>query len=105
MEKLIFYIHSFSDIITNSSSEIFINSNKKTIDAVKTLINWFLEHGGSTKKADDLFIFKVVRDDPEMHVTNKSESCLEIINKFNGDDYINLTNEIRNAFQVTEESN
>jgi len=105
MEKIVLKVHSFSDIITNSSSEIFINANKKTIEAVKTLINYFLEKGGSKKTADDLFVFKIVRDDPDDHQTGESESCLELITKGNADQVLNLTNEIRNAFDIEERSN
>jgi len=102
MEKLVLHIHSFSDVITNSSSEIFVNSNRDTIKTVKKLINYFLEKGGSDKKADDLFVFKIVDDDPQDHVTLHAESCLEIITKTNADEVINLNNEIRNAFEIVE---
>jgi hypothetical protein len=105
MEKIVLNVHSFNDLITNSSSEIFINSNKKTIEAVKTLINYFLEKGGSTKKAEDLFVFKIVRDSEQDHLTLHSESCLEIITKGNAEEVVNLNNEIRNAFDIEEVGN
>jgi len=104
MKKIVLNVHSFNDVITNSSSEIFVNCNNKTIEAVKTLINYFLEKGGSTKKADDLFVFKTVADNARDHTTLKSEICLEIITKNNAKEVINLTNEIRNAFDIFEES-
>lgn len=105
MEKILLHIHSFSDLITNSSSEIFINSNKKTIEVVKTLINYFLEKGGSSKKADDLFVFKIVSDDPQDHVTLHSESCLEIITKDNAEEVLNLNQHLRSAFNIKEVGN
>ena len=105
MEKIVFNVHSFNDIITNSSSEIFVNCNNKTIKAVKTLIDYFLEKGGSTKKADDLFVFKIVSDNVQDHLTLKSESCLEIITKSNAEEVVNLNNEIRNAFDIEEVDN
>ena len=105
MEKIVLNVHSFNDIITNSSSEIFVNCNNKTIKAVKTLIDYFLEKGGSTKTADDLFVFKIVSDNAQDHLTLKSESCLEIITKSNAEEVVNLTNEIKNAFSIVEIGN
>lgn len=48
-------IHSFVDIITNSSSEIFVQASDRTIKSVKQLVDSLLSLGGSTLKADDLF--------------------------------------------------
>lgn len=53
-------IHSFVDLITNSSSETFVCADKKTVQAVKELVNTFLRMGGLTQKADDLFTFELV---------------------------------------------
>jgi len=105
MEKIVLSIHSFNDVITNSSSEIFVNTNKKTIKAIETLIDYFLEKGGSKKKARDVFEFRTVIDDPHDHLTLHSESCLEIITKGNKEEVVNLNNEIRNAFTIVEIGN
>jgi hypothetical protein len=48
------------DVITNSSTEIFVSNYKGTIEQVKSLINYILECSGSNKKADDLFEFKCI---------------------------------------------
>ncbi len=48
-------IHSFVDLITNSSTEIYIQATDKTIETIKKLIDNILEIGGSTLHCDDLF--------------------------------------------------
>ena len=48
-------IHSFVDLITNSSSEIFVSADANTVKAVKKLIDNILKASGSDKTADDLF--------------------------------------------------
>lgn len=53
-------IHSFVDVITNSSSEIFVVADDNTKVLCKDLINNFLSMTGSDKKADDLFDIKLV---------------------------------------------
>lgn len=53
-------IHSFVDVITNSSSELFICATKSTIEMVKEIIDSFLMTMGSDKKSTDLFDFKLM---------------------------------------------
>ena len=53
-------IHSFVDLITNSSSEVFVTATEKTVDTVKSLVNNILQAGGSLIKADDLFEFVTI---------------------------------------------
>ena len=48
-------IHSFVDLITNSSSEIFVAADENTIKAVRKLIDNILKASGSDKTSDDLF--------------------------------------------------
>lgn len=57
--RLVIPIHSFVDLITNSSSEIYIYASDGTIKSVKELINNLLRGVGSDKTADDLFTFDV----------------------------------------------
>jgi len=56
------FIHSFSDVITNSSESIYISASEKSITLAKELIDYFLEEAGSDKTADDLFIFELKLD-------------------------------------------
>lgn len=53
-------IHSFIDVITNSSTEIYVQASESTIKSVKELVNGLLKMGGSTKTADDLFTFELI---------------------------------------------
>ena len=55
-------IHSFIDLITNSSTEIYIGTKEKTIEYAKEMIDKFLAEAGSDKKADDLFTFEQCDD-------------------------------------------
>lgn len=48
-------IHSFVDLITNSSTEIYIQATTKTVESVKEIINNLLKVNGSSYTADDLF--------------------------------------------------
>lgn len=48
-------IISFSDVITNSSSEVFTYYTESSIREVKALIDAILKAGGSDKTCDDLF--------------------------------------------------
>lgn len=56
-------VHSFVDLITNSSSEVFVTSDRQTITSVKKLINCILATSGSTKSCDDLLTIKLVNED------------------------------------------
>ena len=55
MHTLVVPVHSFVDLITNSSSEIFVSANKGTVTAVKKLVNNLIIAGGGTKTCDELF--------------------------------------------------
>lgn len=55
MRQLKIRVHSVIDIITNSSTEIFVSANYSSIEAIKRLINHFLKMTNSDKTCDDLF--------------------------------------------------
>lgn len=59
MKRYILNIHSFVDLITNSSTEIFVEASQSTIKAVKDMVNALLRMADSTKTADDLFEFSL----------------------------------------------
>jgi hypothetical protein len=61
MKTIKLNIHSFVDLITNSSTTIYVQVHDKTIGLVEELINYFLKQGGSKKTASDLFEFKLKR--------------------------------------------
>lgn len=56
-------MHSFVDLITNSSTEIYIEATEKTIESLKGLINNLLKVGGSELTCDDLFTIQLNPED------------------------------------------
>jgi hypothetical protein len=58
-------VHSFVDLITNSSTEIYVEATEKTIESVKDIINNLLGFASSNHTADDLFEFTLVDEDKE----------------------------------------
>ena len=57
--KLILEVHSFIDIITNSSTEIYVSVGDWSVNAVKDLVNGMLKIAKSDKTCDDLFEISV----------------------------------------------
>ena len=55
-------IIGFSDIITNSSSEVYCVYSEEGINRIKDLVNSILEVAGSDKKCDDLFEISLIPD-------------------------------------------
>lgn len=53
-------VHSFVDLITNSSSEIFVAADQNTVKAIKKLVENLVAATGGTANADDLFSFDLV---------------------------------------------
>ena len=62
-QKINLKIHSFIDIITNSSTEIYIQATGHTILNIKSLVNSILSIGGSTLKCDDIFTIELSDED------------------------------------------
>ena len=52
---LVVTTHSFVDLITNSSSELFVSNGKKTVDAVKELLAALLKNHNDLTKEDHSF--------------------------------------------------
>ena len=57
MNQLKLTVHSFIDLITNSSTEIYVSAHDKTIRAAKAMVNKVLAAAGAAQTADDLFDF------------------------------------------------
>lgn len=73
-------IQSITDIVTNSSTEVFIRIKETAINTVKELINNLLKISGSTFQADDLFTIEILYDDSsDLMVTPKQDTteCIE----------------------------
>lgn len=60
MKSLFIPIHSFVDVITNSSTEVYISVADKTIETVRALVDNLLKFAGSTKTSVELFDVAVV---------------------------------------------
>lgn len=74
-------IQSITDIVTNSSTEVFIRIKETAINTVKELINNLLKISGSTLQADDLFTIEILYDDSsDLMVTPKQDTteCIEV---------------------------
>lgn len=56
-------VHSFCDIITNSSTTIFVTTHGKSIQMLKEFIDYLLKNAGSTMKAEDVFNFRIDPDE------------------------------------------
>jgi len=52
-------MHSFVDLITNSSTEIYIEATDKTVESIKGIVDNILKLGGSNLKCDDLFTIEL----------------------------------------------
>ena len=66
MRKITINIQSISDVITNSSNEIFTTfDNKEMINTIKQLVDSLLAIGISDYKFDDLFNIEIHWDDSE----------------------------------------
>lgn len=59
-------ILSITDIITNSSSEVFTIVHPEDVDKIKQVINTILEIAGSDKTSDDLFDIEYYWDKDEL---------------------------------------
>jgi len=73
--------HSFVDVITNSSTEIYISTHDKSIEYVKGIIDNVLKAGQSKFTSDDLFIFQETEKDLTGHYDYYSENELIILPK------------------------
>jgi hypothetical protein len=62
MKSLTINIHSFVDLITNSSTEIFVQATDQTVKSVKKLIDELLKLGNSQYKCEDLFDISLMAD-------------------------------------------
>lgn len=67
MEKITIKIHSFIDIITNSSTEIFVKASNNTIKSIKELVNSLLAIAKSEMKFDDIFTIELGEEEETYH--------------------------------------
>ena len=65
MKKLAIRIHSFIDIITNSSTEIYVQATEQTVQNLIALIDSVLAIGGSKLKCADVFLITLNSEDED----------------------------------------
>ena len=63
MKKLNVKVHSVVDLITNSSTTIYVTATNSTVTFVKDIINLFLKSANSPYTCDDLFTVTLVNND------------------------------------------
>lgn len=61
MNALYIHVHSVVDLITNSSSELFVDATNTTETAAVEILNAILKASGSEKTASDLFDVKLAK--------------------------------------------
>ena len=117
MKNIVIKIHSFVDVITNSSTVIYVQSTESTIKTAKELIEKLLKAAGVTKSVDELFDIYIKRDEDYFDEDTDSEND----NSFRQDDMgythnnliikpkndtqetINLTEQIQTIFAIDGE--
>ncbi len=116
MKKMILRFHSFIDVITNSSTSVYVSCHSKSIEFAKELINSILKEAGSDKVAGDLFTFKVYKEDEDgdkkeiknlENIESYNENTesynnhyLEIIPKNNSKATIDLAEKFKTIFEL-----
>ncbi len=63
MHSVTIPVHSFIDVITNSSSETFVTAGDKTVETFKSLLKLFLESAGQPHEVDEVFDVQLVYKD------------------------------------------
>lgn len=76
-------IHSIVDLITNSSTEIFVSFKKDSVKVIKDLIQEIIKSTGSDKKVDDLFTVTLCTTempsvDSDMDINTTVGPCYEV---------------------------
>ena len=107
-------VHSFVDLITNSSSETYITASAKTTKAIKDILKLFLENANVATPVDELFDIKLVYTgyndetgkEEEMEGTNEYRpSRVKISVKPGVKDFgelVKLLNKLNDAFEAVE---
>jgi uroporphyrinogen-III decarboxylase len=124
MKKLIINLHSFVDLITNSSSEIFIQASHKFIETIKEMVNNLFELAQSNLKFDDVFVAELeVMDyesyeyvkESEITDEHRTENCdgfgesrIVVVvkeNNPNGETAAKILSKLQDLFDIQAKSN
>jgi len=83
MQSINVKLHSIIDVITNSSTELFITADKYAKETVIEFINEILKTAGSDKQCEDLFEVSLIRcmdnDEIEERIEDEFDSYREDI--------------------------
>lgn len=85
MKSININIHSFVDLITNSSSVVYVMASESTITAIKDVVNSVLKLSHSDLTADQLFNFELYKEyeessDTYVKVTAKVQDDTAAVN-------------------------
>lgn len=116
MKSIIIPLHSFVDVITNSSSEVFVTADKKTVATVKEILKLFLENANVSTPVDRVFNVKLVyNNNPDEEVIDDADDyengpkSIEVSvkeeHKGNYGELVKLMNDLNNAFSGEEYAN
>jgi hypothetical protein len=91
MNSILIPIHSFVDLITNSSTEIYVSAHKETVAAIRKIVDALLLAGGDAHTADELFDFALEVKDPDSypakHYPVDSAEGKRILEEYADDNY------------------
>lgn len=62
MNQIVIKVHSFTDCLSNSSSESFISCSKQTVSTIREIIDNILNLSGSNKTTNDYFELDLVTE-------------------------------------------
>ena len=103
-KELVLAIHSIIDLVTNSSTEIYVTCHTKTVETIKEFVNGILKSVNSDKTADDLFdmsLYMEFSGESEISFSDYEAGPvrIKIISKTDDKD---LTNLVYNFFESQE---
>jgi len=101
--KIKLNVHSFVDVITNSSTEIYIQVGQHTVDFIKRIVDGILKVAKSELTAEDMFIFDISDEDDNWN--GMSDSYLTVTPKEGMSDNVktiaeDITNNLRGIFNI-----
>lgn len=111
---IIIPVHSVIDVITNSSSEVFVTANEKTVSIVKDILKLFLENANVSLPVESVFDVELVYrgyDDNDQEVdkvgtSDYSPSKIRVTIKENHEgnygELVKLMNRLNDAFVGVE---
>ncbi len=109
MKSYILKVHSFVDLITNSSTEIYVNATEKTVEQLKALIDLLLYLGDSDKSVDDLFKITTVDTKEPMGEYGGNKYRLSVIpnnpDSANAKSAAAILENLRDIFEMSAEYN